>query len=234
MLSGLLADTFGIRARASGYEFSDRAVTIADADARADVALRAAARPGPAPGCAFTVTPASLSFSKGGVSDTFGSRISVGAAQDAWTATADAGWVLLFYNGVRDVQAVSGSGPATVAVSVNIRRAIPAHQVMALLRVANGKEARIHALNVGDFGAKTLRSWDYQNLRVVPQAALRRMIAYVPQDPSMFHRTIADNIRVGLPEATDADLRRAAVCACRRVHRDAAGRLRDAGRLTLA
>src|SRR6188474_2104563 len=27
-------------------------------------------------------------------------------------------------------------------------------------------EARIHAGNVGDYGAKTLRSWDYQNLRV--------------------------------------------------------------------
>src|SRR5438552_10334462 len=29
-----------------------------------------------------------------------------------------------------------------------------------------GDEADIHARNVGDFGAKTLRSWDYQNLRV--------------------------------------------------------------------
>jgi ATP-binding cassette subfamily B protein len=28
------------------------------------------------------------------------------------------------------------------------------------------EEARIHARNVKDFGAKTLRSWDYQNLRV--------------------------------------------------------------------
>src|SRR5918996_2706932 len=28
------------------------------------------------------------------------------------------------------------------------------------------EEAQIHALNVGDYGAKTLRSWDYQNLRV--------------------------------------------------------------------
>ena len=27
-------------------------------------------------------------------------------------------------------------------------------------------EARIHADNVGDYGAKTLRSWDYQNMRV--------------------------------------------------------------------
>jgi ATP-binding cassette, subfamily B, bacterial len=47
----------------------------------------------------------------------------------------------------------------------------------------------------------------------VPQAALRRTIAYVPQDPSMFHRTIADNIRVGRPEAHDAELRRAAELA---------------------
>ena len=44
----------------------------------------------------------------------------------------------------------------------------------------------------------------------VSQVSLRRTIAYVPQDPSMFHRTIADNIRVGRPEAADADVRRAA------------------------
>jgi ATP-binding cassette subfamily B protein len=47
----------------------------------------------------------------------------------------------------------------------------------------------------------------------VPQSALRKTIAYVPQDPSMFHRSIADNIRVGRPEATDADVRRAAQLA---------------------
>jgi ATP-binding cassette subfamily B protein len=44
----------------------------------------------------------------------------------------------------------------------------------------------------------------------VPQASLRERIAYVPQDPSMFHRSIADNIRVGRPRATDADVQRAA------------------------
>jgi ATP-binding cassette, subfamily B, bacterial len=52
-----------------------------------------------------------------------------------------------------------------------------------------------------------------QPIHLVPQAALRRTIAYVPQDPSMFHRTIADNIRVGRPDATDAELRRAAELA---------------------
>jgi ATP-binding cassette subfamily B protein len=49
-----------------------------------------------------------------------------------------------------------------------------------------------------------------QSIDQVPQAALRGAIAYVPQDPSMFHRTIADNIRFGRLEATDADVRRAA------------------------
>src|SRR5581483_8655354 len=28
------------------------------------------------------------------------------------------------------------------------------------------EEARIHARNVGDYGDKTLRSWDYQNMRI--------------------------------------------------------------------
>ncbi len=49
-----------------------------------------------------------------------------------------------------------------------------------------------------------------QPIDQVPQGALRRAIAYVPQDPAMFHRTIADNIRFGRPEASDDDVRRAA------------------------
>jgi ATP-binding cassette subfamily B protein len=52
-----------------------------------------------------------------------------------------------------------------------------------------------------------------QPINRISQAALRRVISYVPQDPSMFHRSIADNIRVGRPEATDAEVRRAAELA---------------------
>jgi ATP-binding cassette subfamily B protein len=44
----------------------------------------------------------------------------------------------------------------------------------------------------------------------VPQAPLRHAIGYVPQDPSMFHRSIADNIRFGRPQASDEEVRRAA------------------------
>ena len=47
----------------------------------------------------------------------------------------------------------------------------------------------------------------------IRQAALRRAIGYVPQDPAMFHRTIADNIRFGRPDAADPEVRRAAALA---------------------
>jgi ATP-binding cassette subfamily B protein len=52
-----------------------------------------------------------------------------------------------------------------------------------------------------------------QRIDRIPQMALRRAIAYVPQDPSMFHRTVAENIRVGRPDATDAEVRQAAMLA---------------------
>jgi ATP-binding cassette subfamily B protein len=52
-----------------------------------------------------------------------------------------------------------------------------------------------------------------QRIDRIPQASLRQAVGYVPQDPSMFHRTIAENIRVGRPEATDAEVRRAAALA---------------------
>ena len=52
-----------------------------------------------------------------------------------------------------------------------------------------------------------------QRIDSVPQAALRDLIAHVPQDPAMFHRTIADNIRFARPDATEDEVRRAAALA---------------------
>jgi len=52
-----------------------------------------------------------------------------------------------------------------------------------------------------------------QNIARITQAALRGAIATVPQDPAMFHRSIADNIRFGRPSASEADVRRAAELA---------------------
>ena len=52
-----------------------------------------------------------------------------------------------------------------------------------------------------------------QNIARIAQAALRGAIAMVPQEPAMFHRTIAENIRFGRPTASDRDVRRAAELA---------------------
>jgi ATP-binding cassette subfamily B protein len=52
-----------------------------------------------------------------------------------------------------------------------------------------------------------------QDIAAIAQSALRSSIATVPQEPAMFHRTIAENIRIGRPQATDAEVRRAAELA---------------------
>jgi ATP-binding cassette, subfamily B, bacterial len=52
-----------------------------------------------------------------------------------------------------------------------------------------------------------------QDIARLRQADLRSLIAYVPQDPAMFHRTLRDNIAFGRPGATDAEVRRAAQAA---------------------
>jgi ATP-binding cassette subfamily B protein len=52
-----------------------------------------------------------------------------------------------------------------------------------------------------------------QDITRVTQESLRSAIAVVPQDISLFHRSIIENIRYGRPDASDADVRAAIVAA---------------------
>ncbi|MEU7009917.1 ABC transporter ATP-binding protein [Streptomyces sp. NPDC046332] len=52
-----------------------------------------------------------------------------------------------------------------------------------------------------------------QDISRLRQAELRSLIAYVPQDPAMFHRTLRENIAFARPGATEAEIRRAAEAA---------------------
>ncbi|MFF2958717.1 ABC transporter ATP-binding protein [Streptomyces sp. NPDC057963] len=61
-----------------------------------------------------------------------------------------------------------------------------------------------------DAGRILIGGQDISRLR---QADVRSLIAYVPQDPAMFHRTLRDNIAFARPGATDAEIRRAAEAA---------------------
>jgi ATP-binding cassette subfamily B protein len=51
---------------------------------------------------------------------------------------------------------------------------------------------------------------DGQNISSVTQRSLRDNIAFVPQEPLLFHRSIAENIRYGNPKATIKEVKHAA------------------------
>lgn len=55
-----------------------------------------------------------------------------------------------------------------------------------------------------------------QDIATITQADLHRSIAYVPQEPLLFHRTIRENIAYGKENATDAEI----VVASRKAHAD--------------
>jgi ATP-binding cassette, subfamily B, bacterial len=61
-----------------------------------------------------------------------------------------------------------------------------------------------------DGGTVAIGGLDIARLR---QADLRRQIAYVPQDPLMFHRSLRDNIAFGRLDAGDDEIREAAEAA---------------------
>ncbi|OAR22782.1 ABC transporter ATP-binding protein [Streptomyces sp. ERV7] len=61
-----------------------------------------------------------------------------------------------------------------------------------------------------DGGRILIGGRDISRLR---QGELRSLMAYVPQDPAMFHRTLRDNIAFARPAATDEEIRRAAEAA---------------------
>lgn len=55
---------------------------------------------------------------------------------------------------------------------------------------------------------------DGQDISKVTQDSLRANISFIPQDPSLFHRTLTENIRYGRPEATNEEV----VEAARKAH----------------
>lgn len=51
------------------------------------------------------------------------------------------------------------------------------------------------------------------NIALVSQESLRESIAYVPQEPLLFHRSLAENIRYGMPDASEEEVKRVAKLA---------------------
>lgn len=57
---------------------------------------------------------------------------------------------------------------------------------------------------------------DGQDIRHVTQDSLHRAIGLIPQDPSLFHRSLLENIRYGRLEASDAEV----IAAAKQAHAD--------------
>ena len=53
-------------------------------------------------------------------------------------------------------------------------------------------------------------TFDGQNIAEVTQQSLRAAVAYVPQEPMLFHRSIRENIAYGKPDASERDIIKAA------------------------
>ncbi len=54
---------------------------------------------------------------------------------------------------------------------------------------------------------------DGQDIKQVTQKSLRKNIAYVPQEPLLFHQTLSENIAYGKPEASQKEIEKAAKLA---------------------
>ena len=96
---------------------------------------------------------------------------------------------------------------------------IPPGQRVGLVGLSGAGKSTVMALlqRARDPDAGRIRI-DGQDIRLVRQDSLPRALAVVPQDTSLLHRSILENIRYGRPDATEAEVLRAAEMArCRDV-----------------
>ncbi|MFH1546018.1 MAG: ABC transporter ATP-binding protein [Patescibacteria group bacterium] len=97
------------------------------------------------------------------------------------------------------------------AIFKNLSLKIKAGEKIALVgRSGGGKTTfvkllqRLHDLNSGKIEI------DRQDISQITQKSLRRAIGLVPQDPILFHRSLAENISYGRPQSTLPEIRAAA------------------------
>lgn len=100
-------------------------------------------------------------------------------------------------------------GPSKVFDHFNL--VVPGGQKVGLVGHSGAGKTSLTSLLLRQYEVSDgVISIDKQSINGVTQKSIRQQIAIVPQDTSLFHRTIRENIRYGNLEATDADVERAA------------------------
>lgn len=110
---------------------------------------------------------------------------------------------------LRDVSYAYSDGGNNVLDNVTL--SIPAGQKVGLVGHSGaGKTTITHLLlRFADVTDGGIFIGD-KDIRDVTQESLRQSIAYVPQEPMLFHRSLRDNIAYGKPGASDKEIRQAA------------------------
>ena len=111
-------------------------------------------------------------------------------------------------------EAVDFAYPGGARVLEHFDLAIEAGQRVGLVGESGGGKSTLFALLQRFYDVESGRILiDGQDIAAITQASLREQIAVVPQDISLFHRSIMDNIRYGRPEASDQEVEAAASAA---------------------
>ncbi len=102
-------------------------------------------------------------------------------------------------------------GGSRTQVFDNFELHIPAGQRIGLVGVSGAGKTTLTKLllRLSDIQEGRILV-DGQNVAEITQQSLRRNIAYVPQEALLFHRSIAENISYGKPDATMEEIRAAA------------------------
>ena len=96
-------------------------------------------------------------------------------------------------------------------VFANFSLSIPAGQKVGLVGKSGAGKTTFVSLLLRHFDIqKGEIKIDGQNIAEITLESLRKAIAFVPQDTSMFHRTIKENISYSSADATDEDVQKAA------------------------
>jgi ATP-binding cassette subfamily B protein len=111
--------------------------------------------------------------------------------------------------------AYDATGRGTRSVVKDFELSIPPGQRVGLVGPSGAGKTTLMGLlmRMHDVAEGAIRI-DGQDIRKVTQESLRRSLALIPQDTSLFHRSLLENIRYGRPGATDEDV----ILAARRAH----------------
>lgn len=109
--------------------------------------------------------------------------------------------------GAVSINNVSFSHQNESSLFKNLSLTIPAGQKIGIVGVSGSGKTSLTKLllrlNDPQEGAISI---DNQDISKVTQASLHKAIAYVPQEPLLFHRSLKENIAYAKPKATDAEI----------------------------